>query len=52
MNYLVSTDLDGTLLDHHTYSWHAALPALQKCSELAIPVVLNTSKTLAEVEWL
>lgn len=46
---IVSTDLDGTLLDHHTYSFDAALPALTLCAQQDVPVLLNTSKTLAEV---
>ena len=52
MNYLISTDLDGTLLDHHDYSWHAAQEALIVCKEQNVPVILNTSKTLAEVREL
>ena len=48
--YLVFTDLDGTLLDHHTYSWEAALPALDHLNRHRIPWVLVTSKTRAEVE--
>lgn len=46
---VVFTDLDGTLLDHHTYQLDAAKPVLAKLKELSIPVVLNTSKTLVEV---
>jgi mannosyl-3-phosphoglycerate phosphatase len=46
---LVFTDLDGTLLDHHSYSFAAALPALQRLRELNIPVVPVSSKTLAEL---
>ena len=46
---LVFTDLDGTLLDHHTYSFEAALPALQALKERNIPVILNSSKTRAEI---
>lgn len=49
---LVSTDLDGTLLDHYSYSFAAALPALQRLQKLDIPVVINTSKTLSEVTLL
>ncbi len=45
---LVFTDLDGTLLDHDTYAWEAARPALQRLAALRIPVILNSSKTLAE----
>ncbi len=47
-NYLVFTDLDGTLLDHHDYSWDAAKPALERCEIEGIPVIFNTSKTAAE----
>lgn len=49
---LVFTDLDGTLLDHDDYSYHAALPALATLRQLQIPVIPNTSKTLAELEVL
>ncbi len=50
--YLISTDLDGTLIDHHNYSFDAALPALARCKKLNIPIILNTSKTHAEAEQL
>jgi mannosyl-3-phosphoglycerate phosphatase len=46
---LVFTDLDATLLDHHTYSFAAALPMLHKLTYFNIPVILNTSKTFAEL---
>ncbi len=49
---LVATDLDGTLLDHHTYSWREALPSLSALDEHNVPVIINTSKTLEEVERL
>ncbi|MFQ5663382.1 MAG: HAD-IIB family hydrolase [Terriglobia bacterium] len=45
----VFTDLDGTLLDHNTYRWEAAQPALRRLRARGIPVVLCTSKTRAEV---
>ena len=48
-SYLVSTDLDGTLLDHFSYEWLAAKPSLDKLEELSIPVIINTSKTFEEV---
>ncbi len=48
----VFTDLDGTLLDHHDYSWHAAEAALSLLKESGIPVIINTSKTRAEVAEL
>ena len=47
--WLVATDLDGTLLDHHNYSFEAALPALDQLTALNIPVLINTSKTAQEV---
>lgn len=49
---LVFTDLDGTLLDHHSYSFTAAEPALQRLHQVGIPVILNSSKTRAEMEAL
>ena len=49
---VVVTDLDGTLLDHHTYSYQPALPALRKLGALRVPVVLCSSKTRAEIEQL
>ncbi len=48
-NTIVSTDLDGTLLDHHSYSFDAARAGLTRCAALGIPVIINTSKTYAEV---
>lgn len=47
---IVFTDLDGTLLDHHDYSFEAAMPALRALREQGIPLILTTSKTLAEVK--
>lgn len=46
---VVLTDLDGTLLDHHSYSAAAAQPALQRLKQWHIPVIFNTSKTRDEV---
>ncbi|WP_062262514.1 HAD-IIB family hydrolase [Endozoicomonas arenosclerae] len=43
------SDLDGTLLDHDSYSWKEAKPALDQLKALNIPVIFNTSKTLSEV---
>ncbi len=47
---LIFTDLDGTLLDHETYSFEPAQDALQEVGRRGIPLVLCTSKTRAEVE--
>ena len=49
MTLVVFTDLDGTLLDHATYSFQDALPAIQTLKELDIPLVLASSKTAAEI---
>jgi mannosyl-3-phosphoglycerate phosphatase len=46
----VFTDLDGTLLDHDTYSWMEARPALDRLKQLSIPLIAVSSKTLAELE--
>ncbi|TCP62828.1 mannosyl-3-phosphoglycerate phosphatase [Rhodovulum bhavnagarense] len=46
---LIFTDLDGTLLDHDTYSHAPARPALDRLRAAAIPVILASSKTAAEI---
>lgn len=46
---MVFSDLDGTLLDHDSYAFDAALPALAQLAARDIPVVPVTSKTLAEL---
>lgn len=50
--YVIFTDLDGTLLDHNTYEWERAKPALELCKKLKVPVVFVSSKTRAEMETL
>lgn len=47
---VIFSDLDATLLDHHTYSFAAAQPALDELRARQIPVVLNSSKTRPEME--
>jgi mannosyl-3-phosphoglycerate phosphatase len=49
---IVVTDLDGTLLDHHSYSFAAAADAMARLRELDIPLILNTSKTRMELQQL
>ncbi|HKK97759.1 MAG TPA: HAD-IIB family hydrolase [Marivita sp.] len=49
---VVFSDLDGTLLDHDTYSWEAARPALDRLARLSCPVILTSSKTAAEIAVL
>ena len=48
--FLIFTDLDGTLLDHNTYEWEAAIPALKLCKTNGVPVILISSKTRAEMD--
>lgn len=50
MKLMVVSDLDGTLLDHHDYSFEEVLPVLDRMEQAGIPLVVNTSKTRAE--WL
>lgn len=49
MPLLVFSDLDGTLLDHESYSFEAARPALGALKALGAGIILATSKTAAEV---
>ncbi|MEM7761160.1 MAG: HAD-IIB family hydrolase [Cyanobacteria bacterium P01_A01_bin.40] len=49
MKYIVVTDLDGTLLDHQTYQFTAALDGIQELKQRGIPLILNSSKTQAEI---
>lgn len=46
---MIVTDLDGSLLDHHTYSWQPARPWLTRLKEHHIPLVICSSKTAAEI---
>jgi mannosyl-3-phosphoglycerate phosphatase family protein len=49
---LVFTDLDGSLLDHHSYSYQDALPQLHVLDRADIPVIPASSKTRAEIARL
>ena len=46
---VIFTDLDGTLLDHDTYSAEEARSVLEKVTAMGIPVIPATSKTYDEV---
>jgi len=48
---LIFSDLDGTLLDS-TYSYTAAIPALELAERCGIPIILSSSKTRAEIETI
>lgn len=49
MKLIIFTDLDGTLLDHASYDFSKALPALSVIKEQGIPLILASSKTGAEI---
>lgn len=46
---IIFTDLDGTLLDHHTYRYDQARDALDLIQTHRIPLILVSSKTVAEI---
>lgn len=48
-NWIIFTDLDGTLLNAQTYSFAEALPAIQYLKLQGIPIIPCTSKTHKEV---
>ena len=45
---VIYTDLDGTLLDHHTYAFDEALDTIKPLKHRGIPIIPCTSKTRAE----
>jgi mannosyl-3-phosphoglycerate phosphatase len=47
---IIYSDLDGTFLDHHTYSYAESLSAFKAATKKDIPVVFCSSKTRAEME--
>ena len=47
-NAVIYTDLDGTLLDHHTYAFDEALETIKALKDRGIPIIPCTSKTRAE----
>ena len=46
---VVFSDLDGTLLDHSTYSYEESMPGVNMLKEKSIPLVLVSSKTYDEM---
>jgi mannosyl-3-phosphoglycerate phosphatase len=48
---LIFTDLDGTLLDHDTYDFTPAWPALEMIRAAQVPLILCSSKTFAEMQY-
>lgn len=50
--FVIFTDLDGTLLDHETYNHEPAAKMLEKLRKAKIPVIPTTSKTYSELTVL
>lgn len=50
MSLLVFTDLDGSLMEHETYSIKPAEEALKILASRSVPLVMNSSKTAREIE--
>jgi len=50
--FVVFTDLDGTLLDYNNYSYAPAIPGIKRLKDEKIPLILVTSKTLSELQVL
>jgi len=49
MNKIIFTDMDGTLLDHNTYTYEPAIKMLSYIKEQKIPLILTSSKTRHEI---
>lgn len=49
---LIISDLDGTLLEHHSYRWEAASPWISVLRQHGIPLILCSAKSAAEIlDW-
>jgi mannosyl-3-phosphoglycerate phosphatase len=51
MKKIIFSDLDGTLLDHDTYSFEKEKDALHLLKDNDIPLVICSSKTRSEIEF-
>jgi len=49
---IVFSDIDGTLLDHYTYSYQLSKPGIALLKEKGYPLVLVSSKTFPEMRIL
>ncbi len=52
LEYLIFTDLDGTLLNHNDYSFADASEVISYLKKNSIPLIIVTSKTFSEVRIL
>jgi mannosyl-3-phosphoglycerate phosphatase len=49
MSLIIFTDLDGSLMEHESYSIQPARQALEELRTRSIPLILNSSKTATEM---
>ena len=49
LSHVIFSDLDGTLLDHQSYEFTAAQPAINFIKENQVPLILVSSKTKDEM---
>src|SRR3990170_640118 len=47
---IIFSDLDGTILEHRTYSFEEAFTALETIKNNNIPLILSSSKSRSEME--
>jgi mannosyl-3-phosphoglycerate phosphatase len=52
VSLLIFSDLDGTLLDPHSYSFEGAREGLDAVTRAGVPLILCSSKTRVEIESL
>lgn len=50
VHWVIFSDMDGTFIDHDTYSYEEALPAFELMRDAGVPLVFTTSKTRAEID--
>ena len=50
MSYIIFTDLDGTLLDHNTYSFKQANDALEKAKQISRKKITAAKQKVREQE--
>jgi len=47
---VIFSDMDGTFLDHHTYSYKKAMPAVNRIKKNGVPLVFCSSRVRKEIE--
>ena len=49
IDFLISTDLDGTLLNYNDFSFEQIIPFIKRIIKKNVLIIVNTSKTASEV---